>query len=161
MTDNTLDSTAGACPQQVKFTLTGQLSTHFGFPECPCRLECNIYSRLCRDYGLMIFLLTADGQLFLTLIYLVPVTASILQTTMVTLNINVKKYLNQKILGKSQHPTDNLSILCIPQVVTYGAPLWLAVHMHLDTPTCSCGAIHQTNRKSYRLRVLKNVKHSY
>ena len=41
---------------QVKFTLPGHLFTHFGFPECPCCLECNIYSRHCYVYvyGLVI-----------------------------------------------------------------------------------------------------------
>ena len=42
----TLDSTAGAWPQYVAFTLPGYLFTHLGFPECPFRLECNIYSVL-------------------------------------------------------------------------------------------------------------------
>ena len=51
----TLDSTAGAWPKQVKFTLPGHIFTHLGYPECSCCLECNIHSRLCRDYGLMIF----------------------------------------------------------------------------------------------------------
>ena len=32
MTGYTLDSTAGARPQQVKFTLPGHLFTHLGFP---------------------------------------------------------------------------------------------------------------------------------
>ena len=49
------DSTAGAWPMPVKFTLPGHLFSHLGFPECPCCHECNIYSRLCRDYGQMIF----------------------------------------------------------------------------------------------------------
>ena len=48
-------STADVLPQQVKFTFPGNLFTHFGFPEWPCCLQCNIYSRLCHDYGLMIF----------------------------------------------------------------------------------------------------------
>ena len=38
MTSYTLDSTAGAWPHQVKFTLPGHLFTHLGFPECPCCL---------------------------------------------------------------------------------------------------------------------------
>ena len=44
-----------AWPQQVKFTLPGHPFTYFGFPECPCCLENNIYSRLYHDYGLMRF----------------------------------------------------------------------------------------------------------
>ena len=55
MTGYSLGFTAGACPQQVKFTLPGYIFTHLGFPDCPCCLECNIFSRLCHDYGLMIF----------------------------------------------------------------------------------------------------------
>ena len=50
-----IDYTAGVWPQQMKLTLREQLFTHRGFPECPCCLECNIYSGLCHDYGLMIF----------------------------------------------------------------------------------------------------------
>ena len=50
MTGYTLDSTVGAWPQQVNLTLF----EHLEFPECSCRLEFTIYSRLCHDYGLMI-----------------------------------------------------------------------------------------------------------
>ena len=39
-------SSAGACPQQLLLTLPWNLFTLLGFPECPCSLECNIYSRL-------------------------------------------------------------------------------------------------------------------
>ena len=55
MTSYTLDSTAGSWSQHVNFTLPEHLFTHLGFPECPCCLECNIYSRIYHDYGLMIF----------------------------------------------------------------------------------------------------------
>ena len=44
---------AHSWPQQVKFTLSGHLFTHLGFPEFPCCLECDIYSRLCYVYVLM------------------------------------------------------------------------------------------------------------
>ena len=50
-----LDSTAGAWPQQVKFTLPVHIFTDLGFPECPCCHVCNIYSRLCHGNGLVIF----------------------------------------------------------------------------------------------------------
>ena len=55
VTGYALDSRTGAWPQQVKFTLPGNLFTYLGFPECPCCLKCNSYSRLCHDYGLMLF----------------------------------------------------------------------------------------------------------
>ena len=55
MTGYIFDSTAGACPQRVKITLSEHLFTYLGFPECVCCLECNVYSRLCRDYGIMVF----------------------------------------------------------------------------------------------------------
>ena len=53
------DSTEGrvwesALPQQAKFTFPGHIFTHFGFSECRCCLQCNIYSRLSRAYGLML-----------------------------------------------------------------------------------------------------------
>ena len=51
----TLDSTAVAWPQQVTFPLLEHLFTHLGLLECSCCLECNIYSRICNNYGLMIF----------------------------------------------------------------------------------------------------------
>ena len=35
---------AVAWPHQVKFTLPGHLFRHLGFPEFPCRLECDNYS---------------------------------------------------------------------------------------------------------------------
>ena len=54
LTCYTLDSTVGAWPHQVKFTLPGHRFTCVGFPECPCCLECDIYSRLCYVYGLMV-----------------------------------------------------------------------------------------------------------
>ena len=55
MTGYTLDSTAGAWPQHVTFTLPRYLFTNLGFPECLYCIEYNIYPRLCHDYGLMIF----------------------------------------------------------------------------------------------------------
>ena len=54
------------CLRVIKrFTLLGHLFTYMDFLECPCCLGCNIYSRLCHDYGL--FILTDDGRLFLSL----------------------------------------------------------------------------------------------
>ena len=50
----TLHPKAGALSQQVKFTLPGHLFTRLGFPECPCCIECAIYSQLCYVYGLMV-----------------------------------------------------------------------------------------------------------
>ena len=41
-----------------------KLVLYLGFPECPCCLGCNIYSRLCHVYRLNDFLLTDDGLLF-------------------------------------------------------------------------------------------------
>ena len=55
MNDYTLDSTVGGWQQQEKFTLHRHLFSHLGFSEYSCCLESNIYSRLCHDYGLMIF----------------------------------------------------------------------------------------------------------
>ena len=51
----TFDSTADEWPQQTKFTLPGHLFTHLDFPERPCCLECNICSRICHDYGQIVF----------------------------------------------------------------------------------------------------------
>ena len=36
------------------FSLPGHVFIHLGFTECPCCLECDMYSRLCYVYGLMI-----------------------------------------------------------------------------------------------------------
>ena len=58
MTGYTLDSTASSWPHQVRFTLPGHLFIHLSFP---CCLECNIYPRVCYDYGLMVFLKLTDG----------------------------------------------------------------------------------------------------
>ena len=54
-TVNTNNNHTGAWPQQVTFTLPGHLFTYLAIPECPCCLEYKIYSRICHDYGLMIF----------------------------------------------------------------------------------------------------------
>ena len=62
MTGYTLDSTAAAWPQHVKFIIPGHLFKHLRFRECPCRHKVNLYSRLCHDYGQMIFdLRMTDG----------------------------------------------------------------------------------------------------
>ena len=68
MTGYTLDSTAGAWPQQLKFTFPGHLFAHLCCPDCPCglKLVCNIYSRLCPDYGIMIGLTDGPQQLKFT-----------------------------------------------------------------------------------------------
>ena len=55
MTGYALDSTAGVWPQQMKFTLPGHLLTHLGFPSVRVVLSITFYSRICHDYGLMIF----------------------------------------------------------------------------------------------------------
>ena len=54
MTGYTLDSLRGSRPYHVKITLPGYIFIHLGFPECLCCIECNIYSRLCVVYGLMV-----------------------------------------------------------------------------------------------------------
>ena len=69
MNGYTLDSTAGVWSQLVKFTLPGQLFTHLEFHECPCCLGCNIYSRLCYDYGLNDIGVTDDGRLLPSLYF--------------------------------------------------------------------------------------------
>ena len=61
MTGYTPDSRPGAWPHQVKSTLPRHQFAHLGFPECPCRLGCNIFPRLFHEYGLMVF---DDGRLF-------------------------------------------------------------------------------------------------
>ena len=62
MTGYTLDSTVGAWPQLVMFTIPGYLFTHLGFPECSRCLEYNIYSRLCYGHGLKFqYLRITDG----------------------------------------------------------------------------------------------------
>ena len=52
MTGYTLDSTAGALPHHEKFTLP-RLGTYSHTWVFPSVLVCNIYSRLCHDYGFM------------------------------------------------------------------------------------------------------------
>ena len=47
-------STFGHHLIQAEFTHPGHRFTYVGFPECPCCLECDIYSRLCYVDGLMI-----------------------------------------------------------------------------------------------------------
>ena len=41
-------------PDNNRFTLPEHLFTHLGFPECPCLLEFDIYSRFCYINGLII-----------------------------------------------------------------------------------------------------------
>ena len=41
------DYMTGAWPHKEKFTLPGHLFSHLSFPECPCCLECDLYSRFC------------------------------------------------------------------------------------------------------------------
>ena len=53
MTGYYFDSTAGAWPPHVKFTLPGHLLTHLGFPSAHVGLSVFIYSLLCYVYGLM------------------------------------------------------------------------------------------------------------
>ena len=55
MTGYALDYTEGALQQQVKLTFYGHLFTRLVFTEYSCCLGCNIYSWLCRDYGLILF----------------------------------------------------------------------------------------------------------
>ena len=57
-------------PQQLKFTLPGHICIHLGFPECPCRLECNNYSRFRYVYWTNGSRLTDDGRLFPSLYFL-------------------------------------------------------------------------------------------
>ena len=65
----TLDSTVGALPRQVKFTLPGHLFTHLGFPKCSCCLERDIYPRFCYVYGLLNGFRFTDDERFFPSLY--------------------------------------------------------------------------------------------